>query len=84
MNSSLDEIQSMLQAWIDEREQLGLHPADPRRKTPAGHLRAPKFVNFHLLDPASDCDEIFWEGLPFLILTLPSVTHMRHHSNQTP
>ena len=68
MSSSLDEIQSMLQAWIDEREQLGLHPADPRRKTPAGHLRAPKFVNFHVLDPASDCDEIFWEGLSFSYL----------------
>lgn len=35
---------------------------DPRRRTPTGELKMPKFVHFHILDGADDLDEIFWEG----------------------
>ncbi|KAI0686560.1 MM3350-like domain-containing protein [Earliella scabrosa] len=34
---------------------------DPRRRTPQGELKAPKFVRFHPLDNGDGCDEIFWE-----------------------
>ncbi|KAI0752966.1 MM3350-like domain-containing protein [Daedaleopsis nitida] len=34
---------------------------DPRRRTPRGQLKAPKFVRFHRDDNAAGCDEIFWE-----------------------
>ena len=37
-------------------------PRDPRRRTPTGDLRMPKFVKFDPRDPGEDLDEIFWEG----------------------
>lgn len=50
-------------SWIAERDQLGIDPQDPHRRTPKGDLTLPVFVKFHYLDPGSDCDPIFWQGL---------------------
>ncbi|RDX42291.1 hypothetical protein OH76DRAFT_135689 [Lentinus brumalis] len=50
-----------VQAWIAERERSGIDFGDPRRRTPQGVLKAPKFVRFHMLDSGEGCDEIFWE-----------------------
>ena len=36
---------------------------DPRRTTPRGELRMPKFVKFHPEDTASLLNEVFWEGM---------------------
>lgn len=43
---------------------------DPRRRTPWGEFKAPKFVKFHPRDDGAGCDEIFWQGTttPLLIL----------------
>ncbi|GJE93646.1 zf-MYND domain-containing protein [Phanerochaete sordida] len=34
---------------------------DPRRTTPKGELKMPKFVKFHPEDPATLLNEVFWE-----------------------
>ncbi|KAI0687799.1 hypothetical protein C8T65DRAFT_746944 [Cerioporus squamosus] len=57
LQASLDKVEK----WIAERERSGADFADIRRKTPQGVLKAPKFVEFHMLDSAEGCDEIFWE-----------------------
>lgn len=57
-------------AKLDRREQLSEAQLwDPRRMTPKGELKMPKFVQFHILDDGEDLDEIFWEG-KFLLLEL--------------
>lgn len=35
---------------------------DPRRLTPSGELKKPKFVKFLFEDSGAYLDEIFWEG----------------------
>lgn len=60
--SFLQDSAAKVEAWIAERERSGADWADPRRETPQGVLKAPKFVKFHMLDSGEGCDEIFWEG----------------------
>ena len=48
--SFLQDSAAKVEAWISERERSGADWADPRRETPQGVLKAPKFVKFHMLD----------------------------------
>ncbi|RPD52779.1 hypothetical protein L226DRAFT_204988 [Lentinus tigrinus ALCF2SS1-7] len=59
--SFLQDSAAKVEAWITERERSDTNPVDPRRKTPQGELKSPKFVKFHMLDSGEGCDEIFWE-----------------------
>ncbi|OJT08540.1 hypothetical protein TRAPUB_546 [Trametes pubescens] len=51
-----------LEATLSLREEMSEAQLwDPRRTTPKGEFKMPKFVHFHILDGADDLDEIFWE-----------------------
>ena len=39
-----------------------INAADPRRVTPSGELKMPKFVQFDFEDTGAGLNEIFWEG----------------------
>ena len=61
MALELERGYQVVQAWLAERARRGMDDRDPRRETPQGEFKLPAFVNFHFLDPGSDCDEIFWQ-----------------------
>ncbi|KAI0752967.1 hypothetical protein C8Q80DRAFT_487574 [Daedaleopsis nitida] len=50
-----------VEEWKDIMENLGINPRDPRRPTPQGEFKMPKFIKFHLLDGGQNLDDIFWE-----------------------
>lgn len=72
-------------ASIDYTFKMMRDPRDPRRFTPSGELRQPKYVRFHPLDDGLLCDEIFWEGMRgHVVSELPSLTHVSDPNTYTP
>ena len=65
---------------LNRRNNAPFDPTDPRRRTPSGELRMPKFVKFAPEDSGDLVDEIIWEGTPHQIhcsLSMYEVLNLR-------